>query len=150
MAISGQPEVIKQDNVHYYVLGDDQDLQTNNQVLQYLGNGVVLRCHPSQMEIEITSSITGLPAIFIYQDSKIIVIASQIQDITSIPGLKLEFDPKSLTELATIGHPINHRTLFKNVTIIPAGSHLKLVKESMPIVDNWQPPDEPAYTSWPE
>lgn len=134
----------------YYVLGDDQDLMPNVMGLQYLGNGVMLRCNTPRREIEITSSITGLPAVFIYQDNKNIIISSEIQNIAAIPGLKLEFDPKSLTELATIGHPINHRTLFKNIVIIPAGSHLKFKNDTMSVVDNWQPSYDPAYTNWPE
>ena len=147
---TNQPTRLNNESEQYFVLGDDQDV-SNDVGMQFLGNGLMLRCNQPDQEIEISSSITGLPAIFIYRDNRVTVIASDIQNIAAISGLHLQFDAKGLIDLATIGHPINHRTLFKNLTIIPAGSLLKLINgQAFEIVETWLPPGEPQFSSWPE
>lgn len=139
---------IAQDFEQFFILGDSQDVNCDLG-LQFLGNGAMIRCCAPAKEIEICSSITGLPAIFLYRDNRITVVASDILSIATIPGLQLQFDPRGLAELATIGHPINHRTLFKGISIIPAGIRLKLVNgRDFEAVDKWIPPSDPPFRDW--
>ena len=114
---ANQPQELNHGNEQIYVLGDDQDFSSEPN-LKYLGNGVMLRFSLLDKELEIYSSITGLPAVFLFQNDGVTVVASEIQNIAAIPGLQLQFDPKGLAELATIGHPINHRTMYKGVSVV--------------------------------
>ena len=146
------PSLPHQDKEQFilYVLGDAQDFNSDAD-FQYLGNGLTIRCSPPAMEVEVCTSITGMPAAFLYRDSKITVVASDIHKIAAVPGLQLEFDPRGLAELATIGHPIHHRTLFKGVSIVPAGARLTLVNgDEVKVLDNWAPPSESPFSDWSE
>lgn len=132
------------------LLGDNQDAVTHTDDF-YLGNGVVVRCHPATHKLEIFASITGLPAVFLYRDTDITVVASSIRHIAAVPGVRLNFDPQGLKELAGVGHPIQHRTLFEKLSIVPAGTRLSLVEgRDLEVTGSWSPADVTPFRNWPE
>jgi len=132
------------------LLGDDQDAVSAAED-RYLGNGIVVHYRAAMREIDIFSSITGLPAAFLYRDAGITVIASSIQRIAAIPGIRLKPDPRGLKELANIGHPIQHRTLFENISVVPAGIRLGLVGgRELEVTGSWKSAGEMPFRSWPE
>lgn len=135
------------DYVQSFVLGDYQDAVIDDD-LPYLGNGIVIRA--THHELEIFSSITGLPAVFLYRDTDLTVVASSIRNIVAIPGVRLTFDPQGLKELASIGHPIHHRTLFKNISVVPAGTRLTLRNQDLETTDHWSTPDSAPFANWPD
>ena len=148
--ITSKSKDVTQQNEQFYILGDAQDIN-GEPGMPFLGNGVVLKINSSNKDIEIFSSITGFPAIFLYQNSNSTIVTSEIQNFTKIAGLNLQFDPKGITEFATIGHPINHRTLFKDISVIPAGNQFKLVNgNKLEVIGKWSPSDEPIFNSWPD
>ncbi len=132
------------------VLGDDQDAVAGEES-PFLGNGIVVRARAASRALEIFSSISGLPAAFIYRDAAMTVVASSIRNIAAVPGIRLKFDPQGLKELAAIGHPIEHRTLFEKVSIVPAGTRLTLVDErDLQATGTWTAADTTPYKSWPD
>ena len=62
------------DHFQSFALGDCQDAVTGED-MPFLGNGIVVRARATTHELEIFSSITGLPATFLYRDADITVVA---------------------------------------------------------------------------
>lgn len=119
------------------VCGDDQDIDLEES--PFLGNGILIRC-PDEGELEIASSLTGLPPLYLYQDDYCSVISNNIESISKLPCCSLHFDIQAVVELARIGNPINYRTLFKEIRIIPAGSLVSINNKSVRVKENiWQP-----------
>ena len=128
-----------------YLLGDGQDAGQAKQ--EFLGHGALLRIEERQVFLR--TSLTGFPPIFVYQDGLQTVIASSIARIAAIPGVRLAFDAQGIAELARIGKPINYRTLFKNLSIVPAGTGLQLnLTEGLRVVETWRPSEEAPFASW--
>lgn len=132
-----------------YVIGDDQDADQNGDA--FLGHGALLNIDASSGLVFLRTSLTGFPPIFIYQDSEQTVVASSIDRIAAVPDVHLAFDPQGVVELAVIGQPIKHRTLFRNVSVVPAGVGLTVdLAGRIWTVEHWQPPRELPFTDWQE
>lgn len=130
------------------IFGDGQDYDAASQQ-PFLGNGVVIRWSKLKGEVEILSSITGLPAVFLYESPELTVAASSIQRIAEVPGVRLQFDPQGVAEHATIGHPVKHRTLFRGVSLVPAGSLLTLINgPKLAVTARWTPMAAEPYQDW--
>jgi hypothetical protein len=87
-----------------------------------MANAVAIEFDAAQGYLSLTSSIVGLPPIFIYQDSEKIVVASDVFLLLSVNDVDLHFNPDSIMEMSRIGHPINGKTLFNEVKMLPTGS----------------------------
>lgn len=142
-------ERYKYNKIQYFVLGDYQDIDRDKP--GYMGNGLLIQYNSEQNSLEIHTSITGLPAAFIYQKDNKYIVSSDIYNIATILNKSLQFDPDSILNIALIGHPVNHRTLFKNISIIPAGKHLALSSiYNLEVLNTWGPPAEDPFKDWSE
>lgn len=143
---SALPRLDSQDNLTFPVIcGDDQDF--NPQESQFLGNGVNIDC-PKEGGMEISSSLMGLPPVYVYRDSRCTVISNNIESIAKLPCCSLHFDMQSVIELAEIGHPINHRSLFKEIELVPAGSVVSIIDTTVEIKkDIWRPTEVDQFQS---
>jgi hypothetical protein len=129
---------------HTYVLGDSQDADPPYQT--FLGHGVLLRADLKAGQVCINTSLSGVPAIFVYREARRSIVASSIDRIAAIRGGQLAFDPQALVQLAAIGHPIDHRTLFRDVSVVPAGVSLAIdALQGVRTVSHWQPPVDPPF-----
>lgn len=127
-----------------FVLGDSQDADPCFQA--FLGHGVVLHANLASGELRILTSISGCPPVFVYQEGTQTIVASSVDRIATHRRGHLGFDPQGLAELATIGHPIEHRTLFSNVSVVPAGVGLAIdAVQGLRRVSRWEPPVEPPF-----
>jgi len=130
------------------VLGDDQDAGSEGGS-PFLGNGVFVRTLPSARSVEVYTSISGLPAVFHYRDSDTTMLASSVRHIAALAGNKLRFDPHGLRDMATFGCPIHHRTLFENLSVVPAGVRLDLVAgRDLQQTETWTPAQTDTFNSW--
>lgn len=119
------------------ICGDTQDFDPN--ASDFLGNGIHIKQEAND-SFSVASSLTGLPPLYIYRDSKCTLLSDNIQAIANSPYSSLHFDIESVNELAKIGFPIKHRTLFKEINIIPAGSIVTVSENNIDIKENvWQP-----------
>lgn len=141
--------VSTQDHIQSFALGDCQDAVADDD-MPFLGNGIVIRTQAASHELEIFSCISGLPATFLYRDADLTVVASSIRNIAAVPGVRLEFDPQGLKELASIGHPIQHRTLFEKISVVPAGTRLTLHDQDLQATGHWSATDTTPYANWPD
>ncbi len=130
------------------LLGDDSEWgDTKGQ--KCMANGAFIECDLKKKNIRVLSSIVGLPPIFIYKDPCLTVITSDIYLLSSLPYLKLHFAPQGIIEACAIGHPIEHKTLFRDITIMPAGFLLKVSQGSAVSMErSWFLPEIEPSKDW--
>lgn len=129
------------------LLGDDAEWKAESPD-RNLAGGVPVRLDPMR-GLMVHTSIVGLPPVYLYRGSVGIALASDIYLLRRIPGLELEFDAQGVGDLARIGHPVDHRTLFRDVTLVPAGSRLCLQRNgTVRVQDAWALPEATAL-EWP-
>ena len=130
------------------LLGDDSEWG-DTKGHKCMAYGVFIECDLKKKNISVLSSIVGLPPVFIYKDPRLIVITSDIYLLSSLPDLKLHFDPQGIIETCAIGHPIDHKTLFRDVTIMPAGFLLKVSQGSAVSMErSWFLPEIEPSKDW--
>jgi hypothetical protein len=129
---------------HAYVLGDSQDADPDCQA--YLGNGVLLYAGLQTDQVRIQTSLSGVPPVFVYRDGQRSIVASSVGRIAARRGGRLTFDPQGLAELAAIGHPIGHRTLFRDLSVVPAGVALVIdATDGVRAATHWQPTEDSPF-----
>ncbi len=131
-------------NTFPIVCGENQDLNQDDS--EFLGNALLIQKVEAGLRIQ--TSLTGLPALYLYQDGATQVLATSIDAISKLPGCSLHFDTQAVLELVKIGQPINHRTLFKEISIIPAGSQVTIIDGRVLVKEDvWQPANETGFDS---
>jgi len=130
------------------ILGDDCEfVETGGR--ECMANAVYIEYDLIKKRLKFMTSITGLPALFIYKAENLTVITSDIYLLTSIPGLDLHLDPEGIIEQVRIGHPIEHRTLIKDCKMVPSGSEVKINGNAeATVVKSWFLPEEKPMHSW--
>jgi hypothetical protein len=137
------------DTLPILILGDDSEWQPARPDL-CLAGGVPLRLDPSGRSLIAHTSIVGLPPIFLYRGAGTIALASDIHLLKDVPNVEFELDPQGVSELGTIGHPVEHRTLFRRVSLQPSGARITLGPDgTFTIEDAWNLP-APSSLSWPD
>lgn len=133
----------------FFILGDCQDIDHHNP--GFMGNGLLIGYDKEATNLELYTSLTGLPAAFIYHNEADTVVASDIYLLATVLKDKVHFDLDGIYELALIGHPVNHKTLFKNTSILPAGKHFCYSSsQSFDVVDTWHPSLNVHFKNWQE
>lgn len=82
--------------------------------------------------IRLNSSIVGLPPVFLYEDDHVLIATSDLYLLAGVPAIRLQFNGQSVREMCTIGHPIDHRTLFQNTRMVPGGCQLAIGADAVP------------------
>jgi len=119
------------------VCGDNHDLNPDES--EFLGNGILIQ-EARDSGLRVTSSLTGLPPLYLYEDANCKILASSIYSISRLPCCSLHFDIQSVLELVKIGKPINHHTLFREISIVPAGSLIIIDENRMQVKEAvWEP-----------
>lgn len=103
------------------ILGDHAEWQ-ETQGESCMAAGAFVEFDTSKNYLKLVTSVVGLPPFFIYRDSALIVITSDIHLLYRIAGISLHFNLQAVGDLCQIGYPINGMTLFKEVMLVPGGS----------------------------
>jgi hypothetical protein len=123
------------------VLGDDSEWHPGDPSA-VLAGGVPIQPDASTHAVRLTTSLVGLPPVFVYRGTGATALASDVSLLEGIPGVDLALDARGLTELGSFGHPVEGRTLFRDVKMAPAGAKLTLKANGELIVGaEWQLPD---------
>jgi hypothetical protein len=91
-----------------------------------LAGGVPLAFDAGSRSLVVHTSIVALPPVFLYRGAHATALTSDIALLAGLPGIRLEFDPRGVTELGWFGHPVDHRTLFRDVELVAAGGRLTI------------------------
>ena len=135
-------------NIPIMVLGDDAESR-GQAVDECLAGGVVVRFDRSCRALVLCTSIVALPPVFLYEGPRVVALASDIALLAEVPGIRLELDPRGVAELGWFGHPVEHRTLFRGVTLAPAATRIALLSDAtLERRRIWKLPED-APTSWP-
>lgn len=111
-----------------FILGDDFEWQDGSDP-KNMANAVLVDYDVAAPSIKVLSSIVGLPPLYIYQVAGMVILTSDVYLIARVPGVNLSFDSAGLRDLCLIGHPVDHRTLFKDVVMIPGGHSIAVNAE---------------------
>lgn len=110
------------------VLGDDSEVEAGRPGMSLAG-GVPIRYDATSGALSIDTSIVALPPVYVFESADVVAVASDIEHLRRAPDVVLAFDPVGVTELGWFGHPVEHRTLFRNVAMAPAGGTLTLQRD---------------------
>jgi hypothetical protein len=99
-------------------------------------------------ELVLFTSVVALPAVFLYRGPKVTALTSDIHLLKGVPGVHLDLDPAGVVQLGHFGHPVDHRTMFRNLELLPAGSEVRFTKKQAPrVTASWRLPELRAL-SW--
>lgn len=124
-AAASAPPQAESERARVLVLGDDSEFDVSAPE-RNLASGVPLTIDAATGSIVLYTSIVGLPPVLRYRDAHVVAVASDVHMLLRIPGLRLELDPRAVVELARIGHPIAHRTLFRGLDLLPSGARVRM------------------------
>lgn len=132
------------------ILGDDSEWEST-QGNSCMGGGVYIELDLDKGYIEIKTSILGLPPVFFYEGSDGVIVTSDLYLIPEVTGLSLRLDPMGVKEMADIGYPLEHRTLFRDVRWAHGGHSIKLMKDRPLVIGKaWAFPAVEPLESWGE
>lgn len=122
------------------VLGDDSEFDAAQREATLAG-GVPVRVDAARGALVAHTSIVALPPLYVYRGATVTAVASELHLLRAVPGVALELDPVGVTQLGQVGHPVGHRTLFKDVQLVPAGSRLELGPGGVSCTRAWSLPE---------
>ncbi len=130
------------------LLGDDGEW--NDSLGQAcMGNAVFIEYDLRAKTLKLITSIVGLPPVFVYKDAEMVVVTSALYLLTLIPGVRLYFDPAGVNDTCSVGHPVDHRTLFKDVAMLPCGHQVTVDANGIVGVSRaWTLPDTEPLHDW--
>lgn len=129
------------------VFGDSQDDDPDG--YPYLGHAARIRvCDDDTVLLQ--TSLTGFPPLFRYHGPGPLVVSSSVLAIGRTPGVQLELDPRGVAEWIHLGKPVGHRTLFRHVSVLPAGITLRFGPGGRyEEVDRWAPSGTVHFSGYP-
>lgn len=129
------------------VLGDDSEWG-GNRADECMAYGAAIRFDTGKKTLRILTSIVGLPPVFVCRCEGMTILTSDIYLVPGVTGKGLKFDKKGIADLFTIGHPVEHRTLFEDVAVAPCGSSIEYNGGSLRIESAWDLPGAARYDDW--
>lgn len=127
-------------NLPTMLLGNDAEWEDNLEN-RNLAGATSVHFDPEKLELVVYTSIVGLPPVFCYRRPGIVAIASDIHLLLGIPGVTLTLDPAGVNELGAFGHPVGQKTLFHDVTLLPAASCFRLgTNAQTTLTRSWEMP----------
>ena len=129
------------------VLGDDAEIDPARPDRNH-ASGVPLRLDVATGELVLHTSIVGLPPVMLYRGARVVALTSDVHLLRDVPGVELSMDPRAVVELGRIGHPVGHRTLFRDLELVRSGARVSLgANGTVDVTDSWRLPD-PEPLDW--
>jgi hypothetical protein len=129
------------------VLGDDAEFGTRpDECMAYAAS---VRIDLVQGSVDVLTSIVGLPPVFVGRFRDRVVVTSDLgllADLQEPPTI----DPAGALDFVQIGYPTGHRTLFKDVSLVPGGHRLNVdAVGTVSFSECWSLPLADAPLDWP-
>jgi hypothetical protein len=122
------------------VVGDDAEWD-ETRGNSGMASAACVEWDPMRSSLDVLSSIVGLPPIFIYREPGAVAVASELRLLRAITRRRVDVDPQAAAQLFTVGYPLEHRTLFKDVTLMPGGHSLRVDAAGRDeLAASWEPP----------
>jgi hypothetical protein len=121
------------------LVGDDAEWD-ESRGRSCMANAACIRWDPQAGSLHVLSSIVALPPIFIYRRPGTVAVTSEIRLLRAIAGADFAVNPDAVLDLFGIGYPIEHRTLFKDLSLMPGGhSFMVGARERTELTRAWDP-----------
>jgi hypothetical protein len=99
--------------------------------------------------VEALTSIVGLPPVFICRFRDKVIVTSELSLLAEFRE-SLSIDSTSAVDLIQVGYPTSHRTLFKDVSLVPGGHVLNAdASGKVSVARSWNLPLSDARLDWP-
>jgi hypothetical protein len=130
------------------LLGDDAEW-TDVAQHECMGNASAVRCDFTQGSVQVLSSITGLPPIFLCRRPDRVIVTSDLS-LLATSAQPFRFDPATVVDLFQIGYPTGHRSLFRDTSLVPGGHTLRIDGDGhVNSARTWSLPDTAPRLDWP-
>jgi hypothetical protein len=114
-----------------------------------MANAALLRVDLAAKAVQAVSSITGLPPLFIYEDSSQTIVTSDPFCLVPLVSSGLRFDAEGVLDLCGYGFTVGHRTLFRGLRLVPGGSSLAIdASEAIAIQKAWTFTAQDRLSDW--
>jgi len=139
------PFVRSDDDVHSYaspagasvILGDPT---SRKDARGWSGNSVSVSCDGPSRSIRVLTSVTGFPPIFRVDSAQWSGVCSSVALLRALKGIELRPNIDGILDLCYTGFPVGYRTLFSQITLMPAGREMLLPAFERPIeLRRWEP-----------
>jgi asparagine synthetase B (glutamine-hydrolysing) len=105
------------------VIGDADEARASS-ASEICANATVVRIDLRDSTVEISTSLTGLPPVFILQDGAQRIVGSPF--IPNAASGSLRPDPDGIADCLRWGHPLDGRTLFADLRIAPSNGSIRV------------------------
>jgi len=123
------------------LLGDDAEWEETLGRSSMAGAACV-EWDPVGNSLRVVGSIVGLPPIYICRLPGVVAVASELHLFRAIEGLRIEFASQAVVELFTVGYALEHRSLFKDITVMPGGHCFQVNGLGLAdLTPCWEPPE---------
>jgi len=106
-------------------LGDKSDF-IEGQKATSAANGVLVEIDFGARSVNALASIIGLPPLFLYERAGQIILTSDLHILATLLRSDLQFEIDGVLDLCSYGFPVEYRTLFRDVRLLPGGCLLKI------------------------
>lgn len=130
------------------LLGDDSEWDATRADANLAGS-VPIRYDDTRQELVISTSIVALPPVFLFRRGSAVAVTSDLHLLRDTLDIRLDLDPTAVVELGHFGHPVAHRTLFRDVEIVAAAGRLRLGKRGATFERTWALPER-SRLDWPQ
>ena len=114
-----------------------------------MANATVVEYDLHRRWLRIRTSIVGLPPVFLYQGASRVVVASDLWSLRCWPGVPFDFDLRGIWDFCRIGYPVDYRTLFMGIRVVPGGSVVEVNSDGQVTVRQaWSMPKAAPKASW--
>ena len=130
------------------VLGDDAEFSAHRP-RECMAYAVPVTIDFARGTVDARASIVGVPPVFISRFRERVVIASDLSLFGELAE-PLSIDSAGAAELVAMGYPTSHRTLFKDVSLLPGGHALNVdVTGNASVIECWSLPVPDRRLDWP-
>jgi asparagine synthase (glutamine-hydrolysing) len=113
----------------------------------FMGNCTHIEYSLVGTRLRVTTSITGLPPIFIHRGPTTTAVTSDLSLLAEFQVLPFRFDAAGVADLCRVGFPLENRTLFRGIGLLPAGSFFEIASHAqLTEKRRWAFPAQPVPT----
>ena len=136
----------REGDMQWLILGDDAEWKVS-EGRSCMAHAACIKWDLAGRSFSVLSSMTALPPVFMYRAPTFLLVASELRLIRDAVRERLSINAQSAVELFRFGYPLDYRTLFNEVEMMPA-SHLLDVRvgEQLQLRRLWDAPDHSATT----
>lgn len=141
IALSGNPVVTYAEQSGKSTIEKLRAFLSDNRFDQFLENSNGVFCSASldtvSDELLLATDHIGLRQIFLYHDDERTIFANALWLLTEIIDIQLNFDFDSIVEIGTLGYPLDNRTKYKEIEVLPPGCTLRITPGNTPTISQY-------------